>query len=225
MVAACPFPANRGTPSRILGMAEGLSGIGHDIHVVTYHFGITEETKGFRIHRTIKLPYNYLGPGPTFTKLVVLDPLLFIEILKVTRKYNIKVIHAHHFEGALISYAVRKLTGAKVIYDAHTTLNGEMLSYKFPQNKYLINIIEKKVPQWADHVVAVSKTLRDFLIDQGLRHNKIDIVPTGVNMDDFSLSDPFKITDKYRLQSQQIVMYTGSLATFQNVDYLIEAMR
>ena len=155
MVAACPFPANRGTPSRISGMAEALSGFGHDIHVITYHFGIEKETNGYRIHRTIKLPYNYLGPGPTFFKFGVLDPLLFIKLLKVVRKYDIEVIHAHHFEGALISYAVRKLTGVKVIYDAHTTLHGEIYSYKFPQNKCLINFLEKKTPHLADHVVAV----------------------------------------------------------------------
>ena len=170
MVAACPFPANRGTPSRISGMAEALSGFGHDIHVITYHFGIEKETNGYRIHRTIKLPYNYFGPGPTFFKLGVLDPLLFIKLLKVTRKYDIEVIHAHHFEGALISYAVRKLTGVKVIYDAHTTLHGEMYSYKFPQNKCLIDFLENSFEQQFVNVLCRPMLMEsrepDALLDQ-----------------------------------------------------------
>ncbi len=225
MVAACPFPANRGTPSRILGMAEALSELGHDIHIVTYHFGIEKEMNDFHIHRTMKMPYQYLDPGPTFTKLIVLDPLLFIKLLKVIKAHNIKLIHAHHFEGALIGYAVRKLTGIKVIYDAHTTLSSELHSYKFPQNKYLINFIDRKVPYWSDHVIAVSNTIKNYLIQQGLSPDKIDIVPTGVNLNSFSIKNPFEIRDKYNLHGRQIVMYTGSVAPFQRVDYLIEAMR
>ena len=37
IVAACPFPLPRGTPVRILRMAEALADRGHEVHVVTYH--------------------------------------------------------------------------------------------------------------------------------------------------------------------------------------------
>ena len=39
MVAACPFPAPRGTPIRALRLAEALAARGHRVHVVTYHYG------------------------------------------------------------------------------------------------------------------------------------------------------------------------------------------
>ena len=39
MLAACPFPAARGTPIRILRIAEELARRGHDVDVVTYHLG------------------------------------------------------------------------------------------------------------------------------------------------------------------------------------------
>lgn len=51
MVAACPFPGNRGTPSRILQMAQGLEDLGHTVHVVTYHFGTDGPTA-----RTLSAP-------------------------------------------------------------------------------------------------------------------------------------------------------------------------
>ena len=76
MVAACPFPANRGTPSRILRMAEAMADRGHEVHVVTYHFGIDTPTRGIHIHRVPKVGKSYFGPGPTYRKLLLYDPLL-----------------------------------------------------------------------------------------------------------------------------------------------------
>ena len=39
MLAACPFPANHGTPGSIRELAEATADRGHEVHVVTYHFG------------------------------------------------------------------------------------------------------------------------------------------------------------------------------------------
>ena len=39
MLAACPFPANHGTPGSIREMAEAVAQRGHEVHVVTYHMG------------------------------------------------------------------------------------------------------------------------------------------------------------------------------------------
>ena len=56
MVAACPFPYARGTPIRILRMAEALAQIGHEVHVVTYHLGAGPASAALRIHRTPSWP-------------------------------------------------------------------------------------------------------------------------------------------------------------------------
>src|SRR5829696_5121911 len=42
LVAACPFPAPRGTPIRFQRLAEAVAGRGDRVHVVTYHFGSGE---------------------------------------------------------------------------------------------------------------------------------------------------------------------------------------
>ena len=92
MVAACPFPYARGTPIRILRMAEALAQIGHEIHVVTYHLGAGAASAALHIHRTAELAsYRHFGPGPTFGKLCVLDPLLVVEAAGVLRRFPIDV--------------------------------------------------------------------------------------------------------------------------------------
>ena len=225
MVAACPFPGNRGTPSRILRMAEGLSDIGHNIHVITYHFGTNTRVKGINIHRISKIiNYNNFASGPTLTKLAILDPLLFFKLLKIVRIKKIDLIHAHHFEGALVSYAVRALTGVKVIYDAHTTLTGELSSYNFWNPKKLSSYIDYFVPRLADYIIAVSDGLKKFLCNLGISEEKIAVIPTGVNIETFENRNPSLIRNRYNLDEKKIIIYTGSLAEFQGVDYLLQAM-
>ena len=83
MVAACPFPWPRGTPIRIHRMAEALGRRGHEVHVVTYNFGDAIPTPHMTVHR-MPSPANYTRgePGPTATKLALLDPLLTRKLRK-----------------------------------------------------------------------------------------------------------------------------------------------
>ena len=226
MVAACPFPGNRGTPSRILRMSEGLADLGHDVHVVTYHFGTDTPTRGISTHRIPKIiKYSNFDPGPTATKLAILDPLLFLKLLQVVKTEKVDLIHAHHFEGALVSYAVRALTGVRVIYDAHTTLEGELSAYNFWNPARVRKKMDYLVPNAADHIVAVSEELKDSLSEMGIPEHKISCIPTGVNPETFDGKDPTVIRRKYNLGNKKIVIYTGTLAEYQGIDLLLKAIR
>src|SRR6266853_698532 len=66
MLAACPFPANHGTPGSIREMAESVSACGHEVHVVTYHFGEDIPVNGPRLHRITPLTgESSVVVGPT----------------------------------------------------------------------------------------------------------------------------------------------------------------
>jgi glycosyltransferase involved in cell wall biosynthesis len=205
-------------------MSESLAHLGHDMHIVTYHFGLPIPTRQINIHRIPTFAYRRFEPGPSLTKLCLLDPLLVYKLFQVVRKYAIELIHAHHFEGALAGLAVRLLTGVKVVYDAHTTLEGEMHLYHFIQLEPLKRLLDKNIPQWANHVVAVSDTIRIFLEARGISRSKIDVVPTGVYPDEFENDRAGEIRKRHGLGNCPVVMYTGSMAAFQGVDHLIPTM-
>src|SRR5690606_8883905 len=77
MLAACPFPAPRGTPVRILRIAESLAARGHEVHLATYHLGTSGGSLPFAVHRVPRVPtYRRMEPGPDYQKLAVMDPLL-----------------------------------------------------------------------------------------------------------------------------------------------------
>jgi glycosyltransferase involved in cell wall biosynthesis len=229
MVAACPFPANRGTPSRILRMAEAMADRGHEVHVVTYHFGTGTPTRGIHIHRVPKVGKSYFGPGPTYSKLLLYDPLLTLLLRKVLREHCIDLIHAHHFEGALVALAARGWRNFPIIYDAHTTLSGELNKYRFRVPRFLKNLfarhLDEFVPRNCEHVVAVSETLKDSLVQLRIPYERISVVPTGVNLEEFEgdAGEPL-VTGRYGITTEKVVVYAGSTAAFQGVTYLLEAI-
>lgn len=231
MVAACPFPANRGTPIRIQQMGEALNDLGFDVHVVAYHFGNERPVQGMTIHR-IKGPKSYreFGAGPNYSKLVLLDPLLIAKLTEIVRLHRIRVVHAHHFEGALCALATKRLVGGiKVIYDAHTSLRDELLDYQFKLptmlKKVAASLLDSFIPRWSDHIVSVSDSLRHFIREQGVPDSKITVVPMAVNVGEFPILDRDETRRELNLRSAPTVLYTGNLAPFQGVDHLLHSMR
>jgi len=229
MVAACPFPANRGTPIRVQQMGEALVDLGYDVHVVTYHIGTERPLPGMTVHRTRPLRfYQDFSAGPNYAKLLLLDPLLVARLLAVVRKHGIRIIHAHHFEGALCALAVKRLIGSvQVIYDAHTSLKDELLDYSFRVptvlKKLAADILDSGIPRWSDHVVTVSDRLGEFIAHTGVPSSKITVIPMGVNAGEFPTIPTEEARATLGLTDEPTVVYTGNLAPFQGVDHLLRS--
>src|SRR5579863_5244601 len=70
MVAACPFPVNYGSPGAIRELAQTLSEMGHNVHIVTYPEGDDLPIGNARLHRAGKAARSK-GPqaGPSLRKL------------------------------------------------------------------------------------------------------------------------------------------------------------
>ena len=231
MVAACPFPANRGTPIRILQMGEGLDALGYDVHVVTYHLGNDRSVKGMKVHRTPPLRfYQDFSAGPNYAKLLLLDPMLTRRLYQVVREHGIRIIHAHHFEGALCALAVKQMVGnVRVIYDAHTSLHDELFDYSFRAPRLLkkvaSDVLDSGIPRWCDHVITVSDRLRRFIMSCGVPAAKVNVIPMGVNVGEFPTVPTQEARTKLGLGDHPTVLYTGNLAPFQGVDHLLAAFR
>jgi 1,2-diacylglycerol 3-alpha-glucosyltransferase len=231
MVAACPFPHRRGTPLRILQMGDALHRAGYDVHVVTYHLGDETPTPGLTIHRTRTLQsYREFSPGPTYTKLLLLDPMLVSRLARVVRRHRIRWLHAHHFEGALCALLVRKwVGGVRILYDAHTTLRHEIHDYPFfrlPRilKKVASDLLDSGIPRWVDHVVAVSDRLRDWIVGQGVPASKVTTVPMGINLGEFRFPDRAAARAQLGIGPEPLIAYTGNMAAFQGVVHLLQAL-
>lgn len=226
MVAACPFPMRRGTPVRIERMAEELGRRGHDVHVATYHLGDTDQNPNFVTHRIRDVPgYRNTEPGPNWRKLLQLDPLLQSTVYRLTRELRPDVVHAHHFEGLLVSLPAHYRFGTPLIFDAHVLLDGELEYYdvRMPSTlrRRAARALDWLLPRAADHVISVSDEIRRRLYeDCGLPLNSVTVIPNGVEAEFFQGS-----TGAYPSDGMKRIVFSGNLAKYQGINYLLPAVR
>lgn len=225
MVAACPFLQPRGTPVRIQRMAEGLLARGHRVHVVTYHLGDDGFQGSLVVHRIPRVPtYRKVSPGPSYQKLLVLDPLLAVTLGRVLRHQRVDIIHAHHYEGLLAAVVARLGTSIPLVYDAHTLLATELPYYGLglPRavKRFVGGQFDRRVVGWSDHVISVSDSIRDKLVKSGtVDEDGITVVAGGVEID---LFDEASGATRRRNGPRRLI-FTGNLAAYQGIDLLLEA--
>ena len=223
MVAACPFPARRGTPLRIERLSEALTELGHQVDVVTYPIGESDLPSRFAVRRAGKtMQIGTIAPGPTPKKLLQYDPLLAFEIGRMLSERPFDVVHAHHIEGLLTAWWGRGRKQIPLVYDAHTMLGSELPSYGGSRIGRAMGAagrwLDCHLPPLADHVVTVTPDLRDRLIGCGrLRESQVTVAMNGVELDHFAGAIAREPVAPDR------VIYTGTLAAYQGFDLLLRA--
>ena len=63
---------------------------------------------------------------------MLLDLALAVKLYRVVRAQRIEVIHAHNYEGPLVGFLVRWLTGVPIVYHSHNALSDELGYYFRP---------------------------------------------------------------------------------------------
>lgn len=229
VIAACPFPARRGTPVRIQRLAEELTQRGHRVVVVTYHHGTGEPDPSVEVRRIRPIrSYHQLGPGPTYRKLLLLDPMLMAKLAGILRRERVDVIHAHHFEGLVVGAVARLGRRIPMIFDVHTLLTSELPHYPLPFmpaaiKRLLASAGDRRLPHWADHVAVVTERIRAKLLEmRAIPENRVTLVPNGVETDLFSLPGA---NGWSAAAPRPTLIFTGNLAPYQGVDLMLSAFQ
>jgi glycosyltransferase involved in cell wall biosynthesis len=200
-------------------IAEALGGRGHDVHVVAYHLGDTRAKAPYVLHRIARVAYGYRGPGPTWRKLVQLDPLLARRLHRLLGETEFDVIHAHHYEGLLVALAARPRR-VPLVYDAHTMLETELPWYCRPGTRGMARamgrILDRRLPPRAEGVAAASPFIAAALARHHPRPERVRCIPAGVEPDWFAAA-PGPVTE-------DTVVYAGNLAPWQGIADLLECL-
>jgi glycosyltransferase involved in cell wall biosynthesis len=206
-------------------MAEALAERGHEVHVVTYHLGTGEVAPALHVHRIRNLRfYQKLSPGPTYRKLLLVDPLLVLRLRRLLRELPFDVIHAHHYEGALVGAMARLGRRVPMVYDAHTLLMSELPFYSLglpARVKRSVGMwMDGWIPKLADHTVCVTDTIRDKLIrEAGMDPRRVSVISNGVEFEHFDPDmHPPPADDR-----PPTLVFTGNLAEYQGIDLMLKA--
>ena len=225
VVAACPFPVPRGTPIRILRLAEAIAARGHEVHVATYHLGSGSISPALRLQRIADIPsYRKIGPGPTLGKLLRVDPALAALLRRLLRSQSFDVVHAHHVEGLIVGAAARRGLRIPLVFDAHTLLMSELPFYSLglpaAAKAGLGQWMDRFLPRLAEHTVCVTETIRNKLIERaGMDPAKVSVVTNGIEIDHF---DPARVTPQPARDARRLI-FTGNLAQYQGIDLMLKA--
>lgn len=229
MVAACPFPANHGTPAAIKEMSEELARRGHSIRVVTYPLSHDIPVAGVEIDRVAPVGSNReVNVGPSYQRLGF-DALLVLKLFQVVRRHHIELIHAHNYEAMLIGGVVGRLTGVPVIYNAINTMISELSSFNFFRPRAvatgLAKVLDYVVPRMADMIIADTEELRSFILDQGVEPERVITIHSGVRPEMFQAGDGARVRERFAAGGGPLIVYTGTFDEFQGLDYLTAAFQ
>lgn len=206
-------------------MAEALAERGHEVHVVTYHLGTGTVAPAVRVHRIRDVPfYRKLSPGPSYRKLLFVDPLLTLRLRRLLRELAFDVLHVHHYEGALVGAVARLGRRVPMVYDAHTLLMSELPFYSLglpTRVKRSIGVwMDGWIPRLADHTVTVTETIRNKLIGEaGMAAERVSVISNGVEFEHF---DPGAFAPPSGARPPTLV-FTGNLAEYQGIDLMLKA--
>lgn len=220
LVAACPFPAPRGTPVRIARMAEALADRGHDVRVVAYHLSDGADPRGVEVRRTPEVVgYTRLRAGPSVRKLLEMDPLLIRTLRAELARRRPQIVHAHHVEGLGAALAVAP-AGLPVVYDAHTLLESELPHYGPRGAAGLVRRcgrwVDGALARRADHVATVTEAIAGTLRrDHAVAPDRVSVVPNGVEWPRFE-------AQRSRPPRPNIV-FAGGLTPYQGIETLLKA--
>lgn len=228
MIAPEPFFEPRGTPFSEYFRIKALCRLGHQVDLVTYPIGQDKDIKGLRIFRCFRPPWiKSVKTGPSAAKLF-LDFFLFFKAWGRLTRDDYDIIHTHE-EANIMGAFFNKMTKIPHLYDMHSSLVQQMNNFQFTKSRLITGIfkwVEKVSLKNARSVIVICRSLYDYageITDKEkltIIENFIDDTPGEPDADRLA-----RVKKEVGSGEKKIVMYTGTLETYQGMPLLMDAMQ
>jgi len=221
MVAACPFPAPRGSQVLIRDLAHALADRGHEVHVVTYPHGESlSPVHGIHLHR-VGWPRLDAGRSALSWRKVALDAGLLTALYRVVQRQRIEVIHAHNYEAPVLAYLVRALAGVPVVYHSHNVMGDELAYYARGRWRRALaarlgSMLDAQIPRRADFCIALTPEIEACLRQHGVPQERLATVPPGATVRAAGHAEP--------PAAPFTIVYAGNCDSYQDLDVLWDAV-
>lgn len=221
IVAACRFPAPRGSQVLIDEMARAFSRAGVETHLFA------------PLARPVRRPYRAHPLGGRHGVAPPADPLAFPRLGRLAigaggasrlagllARERIDVVHAHNWEGLLVALVARRACGVPVVFHVHGVLADELPHYAPPGASEAARRLgawcDARLPRLADAVVVLSEDVRAYLVANGVAPGRITVSAPGLAQG----AEPAQ-----RRRSRPAAIFTGNLDRYQNLELLLDAWR
>src|SRR6185503_20735307 len=99
MVAACEFPALRGSQVLVRDLATDLHDLGHEVHLVTYSGGERLDGACWTSAQSDEVPAVRRAMAGRLSR----NLRLGLDLYRLVRRQRIDVIHAHNYEAPFLA--------------------------------------------------------------------------------------------------------------------------
>ncbi len=213
--------------TRVQRQAEALVERGHAVDVICLRRGVepvVEETGGVTVYRIPIRRDNRRGAVAQFFEYAAFLLAAFVTLtrLHLTRRYT--VVQVHNLPDFLVLAAlVPRLTGSLVILDLHD-LMPEFYCAKFNASMSslpvrLIALQERLACRFAHHVITVTESWRQTLIQRGVPPSKCSVVMNLADLRYFHATAP-EVDQPASLR----LVYHGQLTRRYGLDLLLQAL-
>ena len=209
---------------RIYYLAKSLAELGHEIHIVIPGDRETLEwTPRVIVHKIKGLfPYGVLRFFSALLGVSRATSLFFYDLSFILRASPIilksDVIQIEGTTSApLVTLFVRRVLKKPIIADCHDTFQALRIKYQNTLRKILEIFFEKITYKFANLILTVSEKDKEFLIKYGIRHDRILVIPNGVDTEAFKPSpDTTKVQTCYNLTDSYKVIFVGNMRYLPN---------
>jgi glycosyltransferase involved in cell wall biosynthesis len=189
-----------GQQNRVLSEAIGLRDIGHKVVIVC--------NRGSELSRRAKIS------GIKFYEVNMAKHANLTNILKIAgiiRKEAVEIVSTHSSVDSWAGGIAAKLTGRKLVRFRHNV---------YPIGRDPLTRIIYLIP---DRIVAISDTIRDLLINYGIKRDKIEMIFSSVNTNIFS-PDVEDLRKELNIPDNTVVIgNTSGFTRIKGQRYLLQA--
>ena len=234
------FLGEGSVPSVVYQIAKYTAEKGHDVKVLERKWeglDYKEEIDGIKFERfDLKICSNVSNKEIVYEQIkkpsgalrLIMDRVLFaLKANNYLKKNDFDIVHVHLPFAANVLINLNRKIREKMVYTAHIgeekkrfKLNSgkemPLLLRFFSPDLYLMKRVRKSV--------VLNESLKEKLIEKGIEEGKLEVIPNGVNVDDFNLSkeEIERVKEKYEL-NETTVMFSGTVTPRKGVEYLVKA--
>jgi len=109
------------------------------------------------------------------------------------------------------------------ILEVNSPLSGEQAMHRGCAFAQTIRAVERRVLGEADHLIAVSERVKNWIVDTGVEPERVTVVPNGVNLKRFS-SAQNDVRARLGLGDRPVIGFVGTLKGWHGTATLIRAV-